>query len=629
MTIKELGPNFTPEWRNDLNNNFKELDGMKGSVDDAVNKAKTAEQVANEAKIKSDTANDMSNSVQNQLDTIVINGDSSVEAAQARVDANGQVHNTLKERNDSDFNSINTDRNLPNLNNLYLSIFYKKMQTEPVSPYGNAVNITCQGDSMTQGNGATTGNDYPTQLQSFLNSIARPGQVVTVVNRGIGGDTTKMSYEHWPTPSGSDLCIIYLGTNDFNKNTTMKEFVDYYERIIKREISNGTAVFLVTPHRWRKADWLTKPWNGSVSDYASVIKNIGKKYNAPVLDLLSETRNLDRSAYKTGEADPGIHFGDIGYQMLSRKLGAMLGFQHPSTLPIVKNNSFISVRPSIDGIKKPDEYYIMHSSTSYPTPREYAPTSNEGIGIMAEATEKVFHYSFYADEDNLFIIPSFFFTTTDGTEKIEVTINGNNIPFQPNNAYQYNQTLDRTLPSGQISLTMADFPDGHAKPTTTQNIFANSEKAYYRYLPTKGWYTVTVKIANCRFHGFDFLNTDHLNSKNNTAKKNDVVTKIKDGRANLTLTADATNPDINVPPTVDRRGSTVNLSMSVQRNAGSSNLVVAVLPTDLRPAVSQAFYVSPTDGTTPIKVVIGTNGNIQVLTAGKSLYIVSTYTVDN
>lgn len=31
MTIKELGPNFDKEWRNDLNNSFRELSGMQGS----------------------------------------------------------------------------------------------------------------------------------------------------------------------------------------------------------------------------------------------------------------------------------------------------------------------------------------------------------------------------------------------------------------------------------------------------------------------------------------------------------------------------------------------------------------------------------------------------------------------
>lgn len=41
-----------------------------------------------------------SQSVQNELNQVVISGDSSVEAAQARVDAMGGVHTTLKKRVD-------------------------------------------------------------------------------------------------------------------------------------------------------------------------------------------------------------------------------------------------------------------------------------------------------------------------------------------------------------------------------------------------------------------------------------------------------------------------------------------------------------------------------------------------
>ncbi|EJQ77819.1 right-handed parallel beta-helix repeat-containing protein [Bacillus toyonensis] len=102
MTIKDLGTNMDRQWRIDLNDNFRELSGMQGSVNDAVDKAKTAEQIANEAKAKADAANNTSNSVQEQLDTIVINGDSSVEAAQARVDEKGIAHETLKVRLDLD-----------------------------------------------------------------------------------------------------------------------------------------------------------------------------------------------------------------------------------------------------------------------------------------------------------------------------------------------------------------------------------------------------------------------------------------------------------------------------------------------------------------------------------------------
>ncbi|MGQ3545739.1 right-handed parallel beta-helix repeat-containing protein [Bacillus thuringiensis] len=61
----------------------------------AINIANDAVNVANNAKLES-------KSVQEQLNNIVIEGDSSVEAAQARVDENGVVHDTLKERLDLD-----------------------------------------------------------------------------------------------------------------------------------------------------------------------------------------------------------------------------------------------------------------------------------------------------------------------------------------------------------------------------------------------------------------------------------------------------------------------------------------------------------------------------------------------
>lgn len=111
MVIKELGTFWDAQYRNDLNNNFKELSGMDLAVTDAVNKANSADQKAQEAKKNSENANTTSNSVQEQLNTIVINGDSSVEAAQARVDEKNISHTTLKERIDSSVISINKQIN--------------------------------------------------------------------------------------------------------------------------------------------------------------------------------------------------------------------------------------------------------------------------------------------------------------------------------------------------------------------------------------------------------------------------------------------------------------------------------------------------------------------------------------
>lgn len=69
----------------------------------AIQDAEDAKITAEDADYKATQALAKSESTQTQLDTIVIDGDSSVEAAQARVDENGVAHATLKARIDDGF----------------------------------------------------------------------------------------------------------------------------------------------------------------------------------------------------------------------------------------------------------------------------------------------------------------------------------------------------------------------------------------------------------------------------------------------------------------------------------------------------------------------------------------------
>ncbi|MGS2750034.1 glycosyl hydrolase family 28-related protein [Bacillus zanthoxyli] len=106
MTIKDLGTNMDRQWRIDLNDNFRELAGMQPAVSDAVDKSNSAEMKAEEAKVIAGNANNTSNSVQEQLNQIVIAGDSSVAANQARLDANDKEYGSLKARIDAEQNKI-------------------------------------------------------------------------------------------------------------------------------------------------------------------------------------------------------------------------------------------------------------------------------------------------------------------------------------------------------------------------------------------------------------------------------------------------------------------------------------------------------------------------------------------
>lgn len=73
----------------------------------ALNVANGIDAKATNALSLSESADTLSKSVQEQFNQVVIDGDSSVEAAQARVGANGQVNATLKDRLDKEYNKVN------------------------------------------------------------------------------------------------------------------------------------------------------------------------------------------------------------------------------------------------------------------------------------------------------------------------------------------------------------------------------------------------------------------------------------------------------------------------------------------------------------------------------------------
>ena len=80
-------------------------------INAAITDAEQAKVTAGEADVKATQALANSESTQTQLDTIVINGDSSVEAAQARVDEKGVGHTTLKDRIDDGFTKVTSQLN--------------------------------------------------------------------------------------------------------------------------------------------------------------------------------------------------------------------------------------------------------------------------------------------------------------------------------------------------------------------------------------------------------------------------------------------------------------------------------------------------------------------------------------
>lgn len=94
---------ITGTGKDSLRTGSEKINQAIDNANTALTTANTAKSTADTAKSTADTALANSENTQTQLDTIVINGDSSVEAAQARVAADGTTYTTLQDRlNSSD-----------------------------------------------------------------------------------------------------------------------------------------------------------------------------------------------------------------------------------------------------------------------------------------------------------------------------------------------------------------------------------------------------------------------------------------------------------------------------------------------------------------------------------------------
>ena len=80
------------------------LNDGREKINQSIERAYSADEKADSAIINANeakTAAQNAERIQDQFDQVVISGDSSVEAAQARVGATGEIHTTLKKRIDT------------------------------------------------------------------------------------------------------------------------------------------------------------------------------------------------------------------------------------------------------------------------------------------------------------------------------------------------------------------------------------------------------------------------------------------------------------------------------------------------------------------------------------------------
>ena len=209
-------------------------------------------------------------------------------------------------------------------------------------------------DSITEGTGVSNIAEY-----RYDNIIARRFSPAAHYNYGIGG--TRIAHQSVPSETprydlcfcgraylmekNADLIVVYGGVNDYihgdayfgtMDDTTPHTFcggVSFLMNFLKTTYPNSTIVFMTPAHMHFKgtSDSLVcprpikKPDAKPLAGYVEVIKEMGKKFDIPVLDLferlpIDPNNEQDKAKYTTD----GLHFNDEGQKVLARVLGDFL-----------------------------------------------------------------------------------------------------------------------------------------------------------------------------------------------------------------------------------------------------------------------------------------------------------------
>lgn len=136
--------------------------------------------------------------------------------------------------------------------------------------------------------------------------------------------------------SSADLITIFAGTNDFklnvklgkigninNKNFDVSTFYGAYRSLIEniRKQNPSAKIYLFTPIQRNNEGYDIKHRNIAgykLIGYVNAVKNIGKLYKLPVVDLYS-TSGITMENLKTYTVD-GLHPNNKGYQLIVKPI---------------------------------------------------------------------------------------------------------------------------------------------------------------------------------------------------------------------------------------------------------------------------------------------------------------------
>lgn len=192
---------------------------------------------------------------------------------------------------------------------------------------------------LTLGDSITKANGYQIIVKEKLGFS-------NVDNKGMNGQTMAYQKNNKSTYSIGkninykkyDLVTIFIGTNDFRYNKKLGKlsnnneydqatFIGAYQLLIEKILKSNKDIdlVLITPLQRSKDGYdinFTNEAGYKLIDYVNAIKDLGKKYSLPVLDLYSNSgfTNNTLSVYTRDN----LHPNEKGYKIIAQKMYSFL-----------------------------------------------------------------------------------------------------------------------------------------------------------------------------------------------------------------------------------------------------------------------------------------------------------------
>lgn len=186
---------------------------------------------------------------------------------------------------------------------------------------GGTLSIVAFGSSSTYGTGATSpGRAYPEQLALRL-AERLPGVRVTVVNRGVAGETTADMLKRLDRDvlgQRPDLVIWQLGSNEALQRRPVDEFRTLAETGLARLAAAHADVVLMEPQQMAAA----VP-DAVVAAYVQAVRALGQAHGLPVVrryDLMRAWAGGSRFRQAGLLGPDAIHMTDDAYACLARSV---------------------------------------------------------------------------------------------------------------------------------------------------------------------------------------------------------------------------------------------------------------------------------------------------------------------